>query len=242
MPIGSLAAVAEQRQRDGRRVLVLARGQGQLPADAGEQPPEGLEPLGLVVLAEVLWPNVRDTIEFLRAEGVEVKVLSGDAALHDLERRALMIGPVLLCSDGSEAAADAIRGAAVLFPGREAIVLSVAVPAKDELPLDPMSDLVGRLTGLYRDWDEACAELAESHARSGCQLATEAGMQPRPLTAVGKAAATILHVADEHDVAVIVLGSGAHGALSGLLGSVATRIVHQAKRPVLVVPRPSKHR
>jgi cation-transporting ATPase E len=80
VPVGSLAAVAEQRQRDGRRVLALARGQGQLPADAGEQPPEGLEPLGLVVLAEELRPNVRDTIEFLRAEGVEVKVLSGDAA------------------------------------------------------------------------------------------------------------------------------------------------------------------
>jgi hypothetical protein len=79
-----------------------------------------------------------------------------------------MIGPVLLCSDGSEAAADGIRGAASLFPGREEIVLSVAVPARDELPLDPASDLVGRLSGLYGNWDEACAELAERHARGGC--------------------------------------------------------------------------
>jgi cation-transporting P-type ATPase E len=79
VPVGALAAVAEQRQREGRRVLALARGDAPLPEDSGEQPPTGLEALGLVVLAEDLRPNVRDTIAFLHAEGVEVKVLSGDA-------------------------------------------------------------------------------------------------------------------------------------------------------------------
>jgi hypothetical protein len=33
------------------------------------------------------------------------------------------------------------------MPGREALVLSVAIPAKDELPLDPVSDLVGHYSG-----------------------------------------------------------------------------------------------
>jgi nucleotide-binding universal stress UspA family protein len=151
-------------------------------------------------------------------------------------------GPVLLCFDGSDEAAGAIRHAAELLAGREGIVLSVAVPAKDELPLDPMSDLVGRLSGLYGDWDEMCAELAERQARSGCQLATDAGMRARPLTAVGKIAPTILRVADEHDVAAIVLGARAHGGLGGLLGSVASRVVHRSVRPGLVVPAPGEHR
>jgi cation-transporting ATPase E len=35
--------------------------------------------MGLVVLAEELRPGIRDTIAFLRREGVEIKVLSGDA-------------------------------------------------------------------------------------------------------------------------------------------------------------------
>lgn len=153
-----------------------------------------------------------------------------------------MTGPVLLCFDGSDEAAEAIRHAADLLAGREAIVLSVAVPAKDELPLDPMSDLVGRLSGLYVDWDEMCAELADRHARSGCQLATEAGLNARPLIAVGKPAPAILRVADEQDAALIVLGSGVHGALGGLLGSVAARVVHHSKRPVLVIPEHSDHR
>ncbi len=79
LPLESLAAAAELRQREGRRVLAFARGDGSLPEDPGEQPPVGLQPLGLVVLAEQLRPNVKDTIAFLREQGVELKVLSGDA-------------------------------------------------------------------------------------------------------------------------------------------------------------------
>ena len=79
VPVGSLGALADRHQLHGRRVLALARGDGPLPDDPGELPPAGLEPFGLIVLAEELRPNVKDTIAFLRAEGVEVKVLSGDA-------------------------------------------------------------------------------------------------------------------------------------------------------------------
>jgi nucleotide-binding universal stress UspA family protein len=144
--------------------------------------------------------------------------------------------PLLLCFDGTEEAAEAIRRAGALLPGREAIVLSVAVPAKDELPFDPVGDLVGRLSGLYRDWDEFVAELAEKRALRGCQLASESGLQARPLTATGKPAPTIVRIAEAHDVALIVLSAGRHTALAGLLGSVAARVVHHATRPVLVVP------
>jgi cation-transporting ATPase E len=40
---------------------------------------DGLEPLGVAVLAEQLRPQARDTVEFFRKEGVELKVMSGDA-------------------------------------------------------------------------------------------------------------------------------------------------------------------
>jgi nucleotide-binding universal stress UspA family protein len=141
-----------------------------------------------------------------------------------------------VCFDGSEEAAEAIRRAGALMPGSEAIVLSVAIPAKDELPLDPVGDLVGRLSRLYREWDEAVAELAEQQALRGCQPAGESGLRPRPLTAVGKAAPTIVHVAEAEDVALIVLSAGRHTAVGEMLGSVAARVVHQATRPVLVIP------
>ena len=80
VPAGPLSDIAEQRQRQGRRVLALAHSDSALPESPAEEPPASLRPLGIVVLAEDLRPNVRDTIAFLRHEGVEVKVLSGDAA------------------------------------------------------------------------------------------------------------------------------------------------------------------
>ena len=119
-----------------------------------------------------------------------------------------MTQPVLVCFDGSEDAVAAIGRAAGLFPGQDALVLSVATRAKDALPLDPISDLVGRFSGLYGDWDEAASELAARQARRGCELAIEAGLRARPISAIGRPAATIIRVADEHDAAVIVLGGG----------------------------------
>jgi nucleotide-binding universal stress UspA family protein len=144
-------------------------------------------------------------------------------------------GPALLCFDGSAEAAAAIRRAGVLLAAHRAVVLSVAIPAEAELPLDPVGDLVGRLSGVYRDWDEIAGQIAAQHARAGCRLAAEAGFDATPLTAVGKPAATILEVADVHDAVVIVLGTGRHGPLSGLLGSVSARVVQESARPVLVL-------
>ena len=79
LPLGGLGVIAEQRQREGRRVIALADATEALPAQVGELPPDGLRPLGLVVLAEELRPNVRETVAFLLEQGIEIKVLSGDS-------------------------------------------------------------------------------------------------------------------------------------------------------------------
>jgi magnesium-transporting ATPase (P-type) len=73
--LGDLEAVAEREAIAGRRVLAFGRAAG-LP-DA-ETPPRGLEPLGLVVLGERLRADARETVEFLRAQGIRIIVLSGD--------------------------------------------------------------------------------------------------------------------------------------------------------------------
>ncbi len=79
VPVGELGTVVEQRQKEGRRVIAIARRDGALPAEPGDHPPEGLRPLGVVILAEELRPNVRETIAFLLAQGIQIKVLSGDS-------------------------------------------------------------------------------------------------------------------------------------------------------------------
>jgi len=64
-----------QHRAAGRRVLVLAHSNGPVTADA--LPPR-LEAAALVVFEERLRPDAGDTVSYLRAQGVEVKVLSGD--------------------------------------------------------------------------------------------------------------------------------------------------------------------
>jgi cation-transporting P-type ATPase E len=64
----------------GRRVLALGRTDAPLPAASLEPPfPDDVRTLGLVVLAERLRGNAAETVAFFATEGVELKVLSGDA-------------------------------------------------------------------------------------------------------------------------------------------------------------------
>ena len=57
-------------------------------------------------------------------------------------------------------------------------------------------------------------------------------------TNLGHIARAILHAAEEHDARLVVLGSSSrHDLPRVLLGSVASRLLHMATRPVLIVPR-----
>jgi cation-transporting P-type ATPase E len=72
-PLGSLTATAEREQRAGRRVVAFGTTNGSF------ERLDGLKPLGVAVLAEELRPQARETVQFFRDEGVELKVMSGDA-------------------------------------------------------------------------------------------------------------------------------------------------------------------
>ena len=64
------AARAGLRRRRRRRCRPPAR---------TSPPPSGLRPMGLVVLAEELRPDARETVAFLLEQGIDIKVISGDA-------------------------------------------------------------------------------------------------------------------------------------------------------------------
>ena len=101
LPLDGRAARAADEAAHGRRVLALARAEA-LPVD-GELPP-GLEPLGLVVLAEELRGDARAAVEFLLAEGVSLQVLSGDAP----ETVAAIAADAGIPSSGPPLAGDAL--------------------------------------------------------------------------------------------------------------------------------------
>jgi cation-transporting ATPase E len=73
---GDVSERASREAATGSRVLLLARTSEPLsPA----RPPRELEPAALVLLAERVRPDARDTLAYFRDQGVAVKVLSGDS-------------------------------------------------------------------------------------------------------------------------------------------------------------------
>ncbi len=71
---------ARAEATSGRRVLALGRTQSPLPgSDSEPRFPDDVQALGLVLLAEQLRANAGETVAFFADQGVELKVLSGDA-------------------------------------------------------------------------------------------------------------------------------------------------------------------
>jgi cation-transporting P-type ATPase E len=75
----SLQHALEQHTAAGRRVVAFGESAARLPDDPGAEPPPRLEPRALVVLEERLRPDATETIEFMRRQRVDLKLISGDA-------------------------------------------------------------------------------------------------------------------------------------------------------------------
>jgi magnesium-transporting ATPase (P-type) len=83
-PLGPLAEQAAEEQRKGRRVVAVGTTAASFERFDVTQypdlpPPGDLVPLGIVVLGERLRPDARETVEYFLREGVQLKVISGDA-------------------------------------------------------------------------------------------------------------------------------------------------------------------
>jgi magnesium-transporting ATPase (P-type) len=74
-----LAAKLEVETAKGRRVVAFGESNGPLPTDPGGEGPPPLAPLALVVLEETLRPDAAETLATMRAEDVDLKLISGDA-------------------------------------------------------------------------------------------------------------------------------------------------------------------
>jgi magnesium-transporting ATPase (P-type) len=78
LPSG-LTRKLEEETTAGRRVVVFGHSSGSLPDEPAGAAPPRLTPLCLVVLEETLRPDAAETIEFIREEGIDLKLISGDA-------------------------------------------------------------------------------------------------------------------------------------------------------------------
>lgn len=72
--LGPLEETAQSKAAQGLRVVVLAFGRGEL----GQGLAGDLVPAGLVTLSDTLRPSAAETLRYFRAQGVSLKLLSGD--------------------------------------------------------------------------------------------------------------------------------------------------------------------
>jgi nucleotide-binding universal stress UspA family protein len=97
---------------------------------------------------------------------------------------------------------------------------------------------VGRFGRLQVDCPEGEAERRLTEIRTSL---TDAGISNEAEireTQVGQIAKAVVHAADDHDAHIIVLGSARSTDLPHIpFGSVSLKVLHLAKRPVIVVPQ-----
>jgi cation-transporting P-type ATPase E len=70
---------ARAEAASGRRVVAFGTAEGLPDPDEASPKLEGVRPLGLIVLGEQIRPEAPETVQWFLDEGVELKVLSGDA-------------------------------------------------------------------------------------------------------------------------------------------------------------------
>lgn len=140
---------------------------------------------------------------------------------------------MLVAVDGSAHARHAIDAVARLAPritgGVHVVLLNVGAPMLTYGDLPPFdAEPVERA---QRALQERLLAEALADARAG-------GLTDvRTQSALGEPASEIVRVAAEHDVDQIVMGTHGRGVIATLLiGSVAQRVLHEARVPVLLVP------
>lgn len=148
-------------------------------------------------------------------------------------------GPVLIAFDGSPDARAALAFAGAQLSGGDAVVLSVWEPLLLQSRATALSGMVVDAGVVEKD-DEAVESATRTIATEGAELARQAGFtaEARWQPGSGPVADTIIDVAAKIGARLIVTGTRGLGGIKSLLaGSVSDRIVHHARRPVLVVPR-----
>jgi nucleotide-binding universal stress UspA family protein len=147
---------------------------------------------------------------------------------------------LLIAYDGSDAARSAIRAAAGLLPGAEAVVLHVYDPppgperafAAGAVPNEPLKES-------FESLELEFAAQAEAIAEEGRALAAEAGLSAKSAAVPSRRAAwhTILSEAARQETDFIVSGTRGQGPVGrAVLGSTSSSLVHQSDRPLMIVP------
>jgi len=151
--------------------------------------------------------------------------------------------PIVVAFDGSEEARAAVKAAAALFRDRTLLVVSIWEPGLAMAATAPMPDPWAPGYGMvppeqYQTVERLQREHADATAEAGAEIARAAGVKAEALAVpdLRDVATAVLEVADDRGAGAIVIGSRGRGAVeSKLFGSVSRKLLHDARRPVVLV-------
>ena len=145
-------------------------------------------------------------------------------------------GPLLLCYDGSDSAKRAIEVAGELLDPQPALVLHFWDSWVAEAPA--LAALSRTVEGMATELDEIADEQSSKLTDDGVELAEQSGFDATGLSerAVGPGWIAVRDAANQHACSAIVVGSRGLTGVSAALGGVSNGVVHNSRRPVLVVP------
>ena len=145
-----------------------------------------------------------------------------------------MLKRILIAYDGSETGLKAAKVGIDLAKiyGAEVLV----VYAADTKILDQMGDIL-----LFPGAKEKIEKMMEEQGKEATgkisKLASDAGLRCQEIVEEGDPSSELLKVSERNGADLVVIGSTGKTALGrALLGSVAERMVHHSKVPVMVVP------
>jgi len=158
---------------------------------------------------------------------------AGTAAALEFQARRVMFRSIVVGTDGSETATQAVR---------QAVDLARSIGAKLELvsAYEPVS--AQRLSEERRQapedlqWAISPREDVDATLESAAELAREAGVPFDVYPRQGDPADAVLDVAEEREADLIIVGNkGMTGAKRFLLGSVPNKVSHHAPCSVLII-------
>ena len=144
-----------------------------------------------------------------------------------------MFGSIVVGTDGSETATEAVRQAIGLAKplGATLQIVSAYEPVSDTRLREEAQQAPQDL-----QWMVNPREDVEATLRDAAEIATEAGVQAETFARQGDPADAILDVAEEKGSDLIVVGNkGMTGAKRFLLGSVPNKVSHHAPCSVLII-------
>ncbi len=140
---------------------------------------------------------------------------------------------IIVGTDGSSTATDAVRQAIDVARQHQAILIVVSAhePAPDSRLPRERRDIPSDLAHISGGRDEANTALSDA-----ATLATGAGVEVETVARQGDPADALLDLAEERDADLIVVGSkGMRGSKRFLLGSVPNKVSHHAQCSILIV-------